>query len=251
MVGTRNATQGGRTAARSIAADLASAGVHVVSGLARGIDGAAHGGVLSAEGVGRPIGVVGSAVDVVYPREHRNLWEAVANCGVLLSEVPMGEGPSPWRFPMRNRIIAALAEVVVVVESREKGGSLITVTEALRRDVPVMAVPGGVGSRASAGTNQLLRDGAAPVLDAGDVLALLQLDHSRSAPGASELRPRPRPDDIEVYRLIGDEPRTVDSLALAAALPLVDVAMRLARLEADGWIAQADGWFECVGSPLR
>ena len=119
------------------------------------------------------------------------------------------------------------------------------------RDVPVMAVPGGVGSRASAGTNQLLRDGAAPVLDAGDVLALLQLDHSRSAPGASELRPRPRRDDIEVYRLIGDEPRTVDSLAVAAALPLVEVAMRLARLEADGWIAQADGWFECVGSPLR
>jgi DNA processing protein len=251
IVGTRNATHGGRQAARSIATDLAAAGVHVVSGLARGIDGAAHGGVLAAESVGRPIGVVGSAVDVVYPKEHRDLWAAVANCGLLLSEVPLGEGPLPWRFPMRNRIIAALAEVVVVVESREKGGSLITVTEALRRDVPVMAVPGAVGSRASAGTNQLLRDGASPVLDAGDVLAVLQLDHSRSLPGAVELRPRPRPDDQVLYRLIGDEPRTVDALSLAAALPLVETAMRLARLEADGWIAQADGWFECVGSPLK
>jgi DNA processing protein len=251
IVGTRNATHGGRQAARSIASDLAAAGVHVVSGLARGIDGAAHAGVLAADSVGRPIGVVGSAVDVVYPKEHRDLWQGVANCGLLLSEVPLGEGPLPWRFPMRNRIIAALAEVVVVVESREKGGSLITVTEALRRDVPVMAVPGGVGSRASAGTNQLLRDGAAPVLDAGDVLAALQLDHTRSTPGFVELRPRPRADDVVVYRVIGDEPRTVDAVALAAGLPLVEVAMRLARLEADGWIAQADGWFECVGSPLR
>lgn len=249
MVGTRNATRAGRQVAYSIASDLAASGVHVVSGLARGIDGAAHRGALAAEAVGRPVGVVGSGLDIVYPPEHRDLWHAVGNCGLIVSEVPPGEGPLPWRFPQRNRIIAALCEVLVVVESRERGGSLITVSEALARGVQVMAVPGGVGSRASAGTNQLLRDGAAPVLDAGDVLTVLQIDHTRSAP-MGELRPRPAAHDVELYRLVGDQPRTIDSLALASGLSLVEVAMRLARLEAGGWVAQADGWFETVGSPL-
>lgn len=249
IVGTRNATRAGRQAAYAIAGDLAASGVHVVSGLARGIDGAAHSGVLAAEGVGRPVAVVGSGLDIVYPPEHRDLWQAVGNCGLLLSEVPPGDGPLPWRFPQRNRIIAALSEVLVVVESRERGGSLITVSEALARGVQVMAVPGSVGSRASAGTNQLLRDGAAPVLDAGDVLTVLHLDHTRATP-AGELRQRPARHDIEVYRLVGDQPRTIDALALASGLPLVEVAMRLARLEAAGWVAQADGWFETVGSPL-
>ena len=249
LVGTRNATRAGKQAAYSIASDLAASGVQVVSGLARGIDAAAHRGVLAAEAVGRPVGVVGSGLDIVYPPEHRDLWHAVGNCGVLLSEVPPGQGPLPWRFPLRNRIIAALSEVVVVVESRERGGSLITVSEALTRGVQVMAVPGGVGSRASAGTNQLLRDGAAPVLDAGDVLTVLQLDHSRAV-HVAELRPRPARPDIEVYRLVCDQPRTIDALALGSGLSLVEVAMRLARLEAAGWVAQADGWFEAVGSPL-
>ncbi|MDO8362336.1 MAG: DNA-processing protein DprA [Actinomycetota bacterium] len=251
MVGTRNATADGREAARSIGHGLAAAGVHVVSGLARGIDGWAHRGVLAAEGEGRPIGVVASGLDVVYPREHRDLWKAVANCGLLLSEAPPGIAPEPHRFPLRNRIIAALSEVVVVVESRESGGSLITTAEAIERDIPVMAVPGPVGRRSAAGTNHLLCDGAAPVTSAADVLTALSFQHSRSAVLPADLRARPRAGDLAVYRELATEPRTIDGMALAIGAELVEVAMALARLESAGWVSQADGWFECVGSPLR
>jgi DNA processing protein len=252
IVGTRNATAAGRQTARSLGLGLAAAGVHVVSGLARGVDGVAHHGVLAAEGRGRPIAIVASGLDVVYPREHRDLWAAVGNCGLLITEAPPGLGPAPFRFPLRNRIIAALSEVVVVVESRERGGSLITAAEALDRSVPLMAVPGHPGNRAAAGTNALLRDGAAPVLDAGDVLAVLQLEHGRAGGFVpAELRRRPRTEDVVVYRVLSDEPRTIDGVALLADLSLVEAAMRLARLEAAGWVAQADGWFECVGAPLR
>ncbi len=251
MVGTRNATAAGKETARRIAGGLAAAGVHVVSGLARGIDGVAHRAVLQAEAEGRPIGVVACGLDVVYPREHRDVWAAVANCGLLLSESPPGIGPEPFRFPLRNRIIAALSELVVVVESREKGGSLITASEALDRSVPVMAVPGPPTNRASAGANNLLRDGAAPAMSAVEVLDALSLAPTRSATEAWDLRPRPRRDDIAVYDVLRGEPRTIDGVALAAGLTLVDAAMSLARLEHAGWVGGVDGWFECVGSPLR
>ena len=251
VVGTRNATGAGRHSARQLGHDLAAADVHVVSGLARGIDGCAHQGVLAAEGEGRPIAVVASGHDVVYPREHRDMWAAVANCGLLLSEGPPGTAPEAHRFPLRNRIIAALSEVVVVVESREKGGSLLTASDALARDVPVMAVPGPVGRRAGAGTNQLLCDGAIPVTGAADVLTHLSFHHQRDIAAPLDLRARPRGADIPVYRLLQREPRTIDGVALALGGSLVEVAMTLARLESAGWIAQADGWFECVWSPLR
>jgi DNA processing protein len=212
----------------------------------------AHRAVLAAHGAGRPIAVVASGLDVVYPREHRDLWTAVGESGLLLSEAAPGTRPEPYRFPLRNRIVAALSEVLVVVESRERGGSLITVDAALERGVPVMAVPGTPSNRAAGGSNGLLRDGAAPAIDAGDVLVQLQLDHSLAVAGAAgERRPRPRPEDLEVYRVLRDEPRTIDGVILITGLSLVEAAMRLARLEAAGWLAQADGWFEVVGSPLR
>jgi DNA processing protein len=207
--------------------------------------------VLAAEGEGRPIGIVASGLDVVYPREHRDLWEAAGGCGLLLSEAPPGVAPEPHRFPLRNRIVAALSEVLVVVESRERGGSLITAAQAIERDVTVMAVPGSLGKRASLGTNSLLCDGAAPVMAIDDVLTALSLQHSRSAVLARDMRPRPRADDLPVYRLLFDDPRTIDGVVLALGLSLVDAAMSLARLESAGWIAGADGWYECVGSPLR
>jgi DNA processing protein len=251
IVGTRNATAAGRDTARRLGYGLAAAGVHVVSGLARGIDGHAHRGVLAAEGAGRPIGIVASGLDVVYPREHRDLWEATANCGLLLSESPPGIPPEPHRFPLRNRIVAALSEVVVVVESRERGGSLLTTALAIERDIPVMAVPGAITARAAAGTNSLLCDGATPVTCVDDVLTALSFQHERSAVLPADLRARPRADDIVVYRAVSTAPRTVDGVVLAAGLSLVEAAMSLARLEAAGWVAQADGWFERVGSPLR
>ncbi|MFM8267959.1 MAG: DNA-processing protein DprA [Ilumatobacteraceae bacterium] len=249
IVGTRNATAAGRAAARAFAGGLVSAGVHVVSGLARGVDGVAHREALAVGGPGRPIAVVASGHDVVYPTEHAGLWREVGERGVLLSEAPPGAPPLAHRFPLRNRIIAALSEVVVVVESRERGGSLITATEALDRGVPVMAVPGPAVNRAAAGTNGLLRDGAAPAVDVDDILLALSIEHRRAAP--AEVRPPVRPSDRPVYGALGCQSLTVDGLVEACGLSLVEVAMSVARLEQAGWIAGADGWFEQVGAPWR
>ena len=251
IVGTRNATAAGRDTASTLGRQLADAGVHVVSGLARGIDGCAHRGALETAGAGRPIAVVASGHDVVYPREHRDLWAGVAAQGLLLSEAPPGTPPEAYRFPLRNRVIAALSELVVVVESREQGGSLITVNEAIERNVPLMAVPGGVHNRAATGTNQLIRDGAGVVIDVTDVLVALAMDHRRSSATPTDPRPRPRGADLKVYETCAGEPRTIDGLALACSLSLVEAAMSVARLESSGWIQQSDGWFEAVGSPLR
>ncbi len=251
IIGTRNATAAGRDTASTLGRQLADAGVHVVSGLARGIDSSAHVGALRTTGEGRPIAVVASGHDVVYPREHCALWASVAERGLLLSEAAPGTSPEAYRFPLRNRIIAALSEVVVVVESREQGGSLITVNEAIERNVPLMAVPGGVHNRAATGTNQLIRDGAGVVVDVTDVLVALAMDHRRSSSAPADPRPRPRGADLDVYETCAGQPRTIDGLALACSLSLVDAAMSVARLEHSGWIQQSDGWFEAVGSPLR
>jgi len=252
VVGTRNATMVGRHLARRFGDELAYAGVHIVSGLARGIDGEAHRGVLARRqpGSGRPIGVVASGLDVVYPREHRTLWDEVASYGLLVSEWPPGAEPAAHRFPLRNRIIAGLSEIVVVVESRERGGSLVTADLAAERGVPVMAVPGSAANRAAMGVNALLRDGSAPVLDAGDVLTALQLDHTLQLPFATERRITPRRDDVASYRACQQRASTVDGVATTLGRSPIEVAMSLARLEQGGWLAQSDGWFEVVGSPL-
>ncbi|MCU1353464.1 MAG: dprA, partial [Acidimicrobiales bacterium] len=182
VVGTRNATRAGRDFAFDLGAGLAAAGVAVVSGLALGIDGAAHRGVLSAvdaadpalgRAPGLPIGVVAAGLDIAYPRRHADLHDAVRSCGVLVSEVALGGRPEAWRFPARNRIIAALARAVVVVESRGSGGSMITAGAALDRGVPVLAVPGDVRSPVAAGTNDLIADGAHPARDLDDVLVAI------------------------------------------------------------------------------
>jgi DNA processing protein len=128
---------------------------------------------------------------------------------------------------------------------------LITVNEAIARNVPLMAVPGGVHNRAATGTNQLIRDGAGVVVDAADVLIALALDHRRSNGFAADPRARPNGVDLAVYETCASEPRTIDGLALVCSLSLVDTAMAVARLEQSGWIQQIDGWFEAVGSPLR
>ena len=176
IVGTRNATPDGRAIAFELARDLVEAGVCVVSGLALGIDGAAHAGALASVRSGAPgctVGVAASGVDVPYPRRHTSLWQEVAQTGAILSETPPGRPAQAWRFPSRNRVIAGLAQMVVVVESHMCGGSLITAEAAIERGVEVRVVPGPVHSPASAGSNQLLYDGPGPVRDARDVLDAL------------------------------------------------------------------------------
>jgi DNA processing protein len=244
VVGTRRCTSTGAGVAWELGRDLAAGGVAVVSGLASGIDGAAHRGALAAGGA-PPIGVVGSGLDVVYPRHQGELWRAVASAGVLLSEAPLGARPERWRFPARNRIIAALADVVVVVESHRAGGSLHTVDEADRRGVDVMAVPGSVRSAASVGTNDLLAEGRAPVCSADDVLVALGL-RPAGRRGRTELRPAPDPAEAPVLEAVGWQPTTLDQVALRTGLDLAALAPALDRLREAGWISQRGGWYERV-----
>jgi DNA processing protein len=173
IVGTRTCTSYGEGLAEEYGAAASEAGWLVVSGMARGIDGAAHRGALRSGGP--TAAVLGSGVDVVYPRRHRGLYSEILEVGSVLSEYPPGTRPDGWRFPTRNRIISALADVVLVVEAGETGGALITARVALEQGVPVFATPGDVDRVVSVGTNRLIRDGAFPVFDADDLSEVLGL----------------------------------------------------------------------------
>ena len=248
IVGTRRCTRYGREMAHELGRDLAASGVRVVSGLAAGVDGAAHAGALAARGA-PPVAVVGSGVDVVYPRRNAQLWADVAAAGLLVSEAPLGAAPEPWRFPVRNRVIAALSEVVVVVESHARGGSRYTVDAAAERGRTVMSVPGSVRSPASAYTNALLADGCAPARDATDILVALGL--STAGPGSSssaapDARPAPGPLATVVLDALGWEPASLEGVVLRSGLTPGQVMVALAHLERDGWATSRQGWWERV-----
>jgi len=252
IIGSRRCTRYGRDVAFDLGRDLARAGVRLVSGLALGIDGAAHLGVLAAGGgAAPPVAVVGSGLDVVYPRAHARLWCQVAEAGVVLSEAPLGARPEGWRFPARNRILAALADVVVVVESRAKGGSFHTVQAADQRGVPVMAVPGPVRSPFSCYTNELLVSGSAPARDVDDVLVALELlGRGPARPRRSHSSDLPvAPDDaVQVSRLeaMGWQPVSLDDLVVRTGLSPGQASVALVRLEVGGWVVGQAGWWEQV-----
>lgn len=205
IVGTRRCSPTGREVAVELGSGLASAGVSVVSGLALGIDGAAHRGALAVDGAS-PIAVVGSGLDVIYPRRHSELWDKVKTRGTLLSEAPLGAAPEPWRFPARNRLLAALADVTVVVESKVAGGSMHTVEQSMRRGITVMAVPGSVRNPAAAGSNLLLSEGCPPVCSSEDVLMALGLATAGLAGGPRSSRSPRRSSSGEPADLCADDP---------------------------------------------
>ncbi len=241
IVGTRRCTPTGRSVAMELGSGLAAAGVTVVSGLALGIDGAAHRGALAADGA-PVVGVVGSGLDVPYPRGNLDLWDAVADAGTLLGEAPLGAEPEGWRFPARNRLLAALADVVVVVESKRAGGSMHTVEEAIRREVTVMAVPGSVRNPAAAGTNLLLSEGCAPACSTDDVLVALGLA-TAGARGAVKPDRRIDLDSLDplqqrLLELLDDGPVSLDVLVLRAAEPVPDVLVAADGLEQLGLLAR-------------
>jgi len=242
IVGTRRASRYGIDVARALGADLARAGVVVVSGLALGIDGAAHSGVLEAEGA-PPVAVVGSGLDRVYPRANRALWSQVAERGAVLAEYPLGVPAAAWQFPARNRIIAALSDVVVVVESQITGGALGTAVEAARRGRTVFAVPGPVTAPSSAGTNQLLHDGCPPARDATDVLVALGMSET-SVRADAERRPSPQGDAARVLQSLPWHAVPVEDIVVDTGLSLGAVALALDALDVDGWIVQRAGWVE-------
>jgi len=243
IVGTRSASFVGKAVAEEFGRELALAGLAVVSGLATGIDGAAHrGALLPGTGPSPAVGVIAGGLDVVYPPSHRQLWREVSRRGLLLGESAPGLRPEAWRFPQRNRIIAALADVVVVVESRLTGGSMHTVREAEQRSRPVLAVPGSVRSPLSAGTNQLLADGCTPARDCLDVLVALGLatEGAKRGPARVELPHQ------WVLKLLQNESLDADGIAVRGGCSLEDVAMAIADLEGAGLVAQRDGWYESL-----
>jgi DNA processing protein len=250
IIGTRHCTSEGRSLARMFGTELTEAGVSVVSGLALGIDGAAHEGALRTAFGASPIGVVGSGLDVVYPKRHRDLWQDIRERGLLVSESPLGAMPEPWRFPARNRIIAGLADLVLVVESHDSGGSLLTVDQAVERNVPVMAVPGPIRSPASKGTNRLLLDVAAPACSTQDVLDALRW-HASERPeefvaegsGAHSSLVAPNPSDLPILEAVGFASTSTDEILQRTCLPLGEVAVALTRLQAIGLVVGEAGWW--------
>jgi DNA processing protein len=238
IVGTRAATPTGISDAREIAAFCAHAGITVVSGLAIGIDGAAHEGALDAGGL--TVGVVATGLDVVYPRRHRRLYDRVRAQGLIVGENAYGTQPLPWRFPVRNRIIAALADAVVVVEATATGGARITANDAARFGRDVYALPGSRRNPAAAGCNALLLDGAKPLLDPSDVLFALGCGGSFEN-GWSR---RPRPDDADqrtVLRALAGDGATIGQLESRAALPADRLGAALRALERSGHIERKRG----------
>jgi len=221
MVGSRAATPHGRALARSMARELAGAGATVVSGMARGIDAAAHRGALDASG--RTVAVLGSGLDRIYPPENAPLAAAIAEKGAVVSEFPLGTEPYPGHFPRRNRIIAGWSRAVVVVEAAAKSGALVTARLALEEGRDVFAVPGHPSQPSSAGCNQLIRDGAPLVRDALDVAREMAL--------AFEVAPESEPGDHVLRALRGDAPSSLEELRERCGLETPALLARLTELE--------------------
>ena len=238
VVGARACSAYGRSVARSLSRDLAAAGLVIVSGMARGIDGEAHRGALEAGGT--TVAVLGCGVDRDYPAAHAELARRIGERGLVVSEYEPGIEPAPWRFPARNRIIAGLCSATVIVEARERSGALITADFALEEGRDVLAVPGEITSSLSAGTNALLRLGAIPVTCAGDVLELF------------DLAPVPRAhDDLSAaaqaaLAVLGDGPRSADEIARATGIELAPLSASLMELELAGRITLEDGVYRAA-----
>ena len=236
VVGARRASAAGEAFARRIAAGLAASGVGVVSGLARGIDAAAHAGALERNG--RTVAVLGCGIDRDYPAATAALAARIAEAGAVVSEYPPGTPPAPFRFPERNRIVAALADVVIVVEAAGRSGALITARLALDLGRDVLVVPGPPWQDGFAGSNRLLKDGATPLTELADALVALGLD-----PGAA------RPDDPvpggpaqRVLAALRREPASADVLAARCGLASAAAAALIAELELGGLVVrEADG----------
>ena len=238
IVGTRSATPHGLALARERAGTLVDAGVSVVSGLALGIDGAAHAGAVAAGG--STVGIVATGLDVEYPRRHHALYRDVRAQGLVLGETGYGIGPAPWRFPVRNRIIAALADIVVVVEATLTGGARITAEHAVRYDRAVFAVPGSRRNAASAGTNALIADGAYPLTEWSDVLIALGMTPGVRR-GAAPARVPPDGDGRRVLDALGGEPASPEQLAARTGLGPEAMALTVAVLERTGWVIWSQG----------
>lgn len=238
VVGTRQVSAYGRKVTEQLAVTLAHHGVTVVSGLARGVDALAHEATLNAGG--RTLAVLGNGVDVVYPAEHRRLADRILQQGALISDYPPGTPPEANNFPPRNRIISGLSMATVVVEAGEKSGALITATFAAEQGREVFAVPGNIHSPASKGTNRLIANGARPLLQAEDVLEVLDIAQVQHQQVVRALLPG---NEIEatLLRVMGDQVLSVDEICFLSGLGAEKVVANLAMMELKGLVRNLGG----------
>jgi DNA processing protein len=238
IVGARACSSYGAQVARLLGRELAGAGLVVVSGLARGVDGEAHRGALEAGGA--TVAVLGCGIDRDYPAVHAQLARGICETGLVVSEYAPGVEPAPWRFPARNRIIAGLSSATVIVEARERSGALITADFTLEAGREVFAVPGEITSALAAGTNALLRLGATPLTRAEDVLEAFGIEPVRLEPadlgGAAKA----------VLTALARQPADADELGQATGLHAAALATALAELELAGAVAEAEGLYRGV-----
>lgn len=237
IVGSRSPTPQGKDNARAFAQHLSRAGVTIVSGMALGIDGAAHEGGL--DGHGSTIAVVGTGLDRIYPARHRALAHRIAKEGLLLSEFELGTPPLPEHFPQRNRLIAGLARGTLVVEAALQSGSLITARQALEAGREVFAIPGSIHSPQSRGCHALIKQGAKLVDSADDILG--ELNWSAASPAPSPTHAVPGSDDDPLLAALGHDPVTLDALLARTGESAATLSARLLELELDGHVARLPG----------
>lgn len=244
IVGSRNPSDYGVEAAEIIAAGVAKRRVGVVSGMARGIDSAAHRGCLKAGGF--TIAVIGTGIDVVYPSSNKRLFSQIIEKGTVITEFPMGTPPEPKNFPIRNRIISGLSRGVAVVEATKKSGSLITASFALDQGREVFAMPGSINSFKSTGTHFLIKQGAKLIENADDILEEFGMNYTRLQ-GSDVLKGNsgPPPDmsepETKLYEIIGDYPMHIDQIVRKGAMDAGEVSSILMKMELKGIVRQLAG----------
>jgi DNA processing protein len=241
IVGARQASHFGKHFTEQLAAEIAATGIHIVSGLARGIDTAAHRGAIKAGG--STVAVLGCGIDRVYPSENKQLYQQITEQGALVSEYPPGSAPMAGHFPGRNRIISAMSRATLVVEASLDSGSLITAEFALEQGRDVMAVPGGVDRNNSAGPNLLIKQGAHPVTEAADVLSILGLS---TVPASSEQRNNGPPEGLsaplaKILAFLDLTPRHSDELVGQSGLTPMELSAILLHLELQGHAKKLPG----------
>ena len=244
VVGTRRITAYGRQVSEQIASFLAANGVTVISGLARGVDSAAHKAALEAGG--RTIAVLGNGVDIIYPPEHRRLAEAIQRQGALISDYAPGTPPDSANFPPRNRIISGMSLAVVIVEAGDRSGALITADFAAEQGRDVFAVPGGINAPQSIGTNRLIQQGAQPLLHPQEILDILNLNQVSEQTVARKVIPDD-PTESHLLSVMSQEPIHIDDLRNQTGIPIEIISATLAMMELKGMVRQVGGMnYICV-----
>jgi len=240
IVGTRRGTRYGKMVAARFASQLAMKGFIIVSGLAAGIDAAAHQGTLDVGGF--TVAVMGCGIDYPYPKRNQPIYERIVETGVVMSEYPMGSRPAKWTFPQRNRILAGLSRGVIVIQAPERSGALITARCALEQGRDVFAVPGNINSLTSAGSNRLIKQGAKLVDSVDDIFEEYpDLQLVREDASAEDIEPKLGETEATVYELIGLEPVHMDDIIARADLSPTEASHILLLLQLENLIEEAEG----------